>query len=182
MIIWMISKRVSRVLKLRAQIPRSLPHQGEGTAAFLITTCFKYMCLSWLVTNISSQIQICYPAYYWIETLTQFCQNLSLFLPQLRLTASQTKISGPKIMVSRHMLVGTSVTDERKEQCQVKLVMLTFTEWLGPPTPFDALTPEFQRLGWTLDKWIRLRGVKIECALCRPNNLLSAHQQQEMKR
>ena len=92
-----------------------------------------------------------------LDAVFTFCQNIhtflpnlisSLFLHQLRLTAPPTKIFGPKIIVSPHML-GTTVTNERKEQCQVKLVMLTFTEWLCPPTPFDALTPEFQRLGWT---------------------------------
>ena len=79
-----------------------------------------------LLVTVTLDPPVCYPAH-WIETFTPFCESLSLFLPQLRLTASQTKIFGPKIIVSPHML-STGVTNERKEQCRVKLVMLTFME------------------------------------------------------
>lgn len=48
--IWMISKRVSRLLKLpSAQIPRSLP---QGAAAFLLKPTYSKHVSSWLATSL----------------------------------------------------------------------------------------------------------------------------------
>ena len=91
----------------------------------------------------ASQKYICYPLFcqiYPILTSHKYifilykicildcniCQNNILSISQLYHIPSQTKIFGPKIIIGPHM-PGT-LTNERKEQCRVKLVMLTFME------------------------------------------------------
>ena len=115
----------------------------------------KYI-LFWPATNIYLS---CTKSAYWIVT---FAKDNILSISQLYHIPSKTKIFGSKIIIGPHM-PGT-LTNERKEQCRVKLVMLTFTEWLSPPTPFDALTPEFQRLWWASELGWGLWRESVRCA------------------
>ena len=149
LIVWMILKRVSRLLKLPALKFQGHSHR-EQAQRFLSQLCYKYVFpgqsqifhsnhkytiyLSWLVT---------FTPFHFLpkNMFYQFSCHSYVSLPP------KQKYFGPEIIFSPHMLQ-RPLTNERKEQCGVKLVTLTFTEWLCPPTPFDALTPEFQRLWW----------------------------------